>query len=271
MSLLKTTIRRSLYLLLWTAAVAHADAALQAAVAAPHRTPAFAARDAWRHPYETLTFFGIRPDSTVVELSPGGGWYTEILAPYLRDKGKLILAADDPQSPSEYARNSATRLRAKLDAAPALYDKVQVGVFAPPAQLAYAPKNSADLVLTFRNVHNWNELGDATVRAVFQSAYDSLKRGGVFGVVEHRLPADRTQDATSSTGYVHMAYVQRIAQSVGFELAAQSEVNANPRDTADHPGGVWALPPTFANKDVGRAAYAAIGESDRMTLKFTKP
>lgn len=260
-----------LTLLLLTTSAVHADDALKAAIAAPHRTPAFAARDGWRHPYETLTFFGIRPDATVVELSPGAGWYTEILAPYLRDKGQLILAADDPQSPVEYNRNSATRLRAKLDASPQLYDKVQVGVFAPPAQLLYAPRGAADLVLTFRNVHNWNEQGDATVRAVFQSAFDSLKPGGVFGVVEHRLPPSREQDATSSTGYVHTAYVRRIAESVGFVLAAESEVNANARDTADHPGGVWALPPSYVNKEVDRARYVAIGESDRMTLKFTKP
>ena len=271
MLILKTARDWALLLLLGICAFAHADEALQAAIAGPQRTPAFVARDGWRHPYETLTFFGIRPDATVIELSPGAGWYTEILAPYLREHGKLILAADDPESPQEAIRASASRLRAKLEAAPALYDKVQLGVFAPPNKLHYAPAGSADLVLTFRNVHNWNELGDASARAVFQSAFDSLKHGGVLGVVEHRLPANRVQDATTSTGYVHVDYVQHLAESVGFVLAAQSEINANPRDNADHLGGVWALPPTYANHDTDRAAYSAIGESDRMTLKFLKP
>ncbi len=250
---------------------AHADDALKAAIAAPHRTPAFALRDVWRHPYETLSFFGIRPEMTVVELSPGGGWYTEILAPYLRDKGRLVLAADDPLSTDAYRRRSGERLQSKLAALPAVYGRVQLAVFAPPLRLQYAAPGSADLVLTFRNVHNWVEDGEDVARAVFQSAFDSLKPGGVFGVVEHRLPADRVQDAKTSTGYVHVAYVTRLAQSVGFRLAGASEVNANPRDSADHPGGVWALPPSYANKDKERERFAAIGESDRMTLRFVKP
>jgi len=250
---------------------AQADNALRQAIANPERTAAFAARDTWRHPYETLTFFGLRANSTVVELSPGGGWYTEILAPYLRDQGHLVLAADDPQSPKPEAVKSLERLKAKLAASPQRYDKVAVTVFAPPAKLDYAAPGSADLVLTFRNVHNWMTDGDAGVRAVFASAYRSLKAGGVLGVVEHRLPADRPQDATSSTGYVHQAYVVRIAQEVGFRFEASSEVNANPKDTADHTGGVWALPPTYKNNDLDRERYQAIGESDRMTLKFVKP
>ena len=263
----------TLFLTLGLVAGAHAepDEALQQAIASPERTPAFVARDAWRHPYETLRFFGIRPDSHVVELSPGGGWYTEILAPYLRDQGQLLLAADDPQSPKPEARKSLERLQDKLAASPQRFDRVQLAVFAPPAQLAYAAPGSADLVLTFRNVHNWMDGGDAGVRAVFASAYRSLRSGGVFGVVEHRLPADRAQDATSSTGYVHQAYVVHLAQEVGFRLADSSEVNANPKDTADHVGGVWALPPSYVNKDVDRTRYQAIGESDRMTLKFVKP
>jgi predicted methyltransferase len=254
------------------AASAAAQDALQLAIAAPHRTPAYAARDVWRHPYETLSFFGIRPDMAVVEISPGGGWYTEILAPYLQAKGQLVLAADDPESESQYARNSIARLQKKLAAQPELYGKVRVGVFAPPKKLQYIAPQSADLVLTFRNVHNWISAGgEDNVKAVFASAYASLKSGGVFGVVEHRLPANRDQDPKASTGYVHVDYVARIAQSVGFKLAGASEVNANPKDTVDHTGGVWALPPTYANKDVDRAKYTSIGESDRMTLKFVKP
>ncbi len=247
------------------------DAALRAVLASPHRTPAFAARDGWRHPYETLRFFGLQPGMTVVELSPGGGWYTEILAPYLRERGRLILAADDPESIHAYYRRSAERLRAKLGARPELYGKVQLAVLALPQQLQFAAPGSADLVLTFRNVHNWAAEGDDAVKAVFKSVYDSLKPGGVFGVVDHRLPAGRAQDAKASSGYLQVAYVQRLAESVGLRLDGASEVNANPRDTADHPGGVWALPPSYANKDADKARYEAIGESDRFTLRFVKP
>lgn len=251
--------------------LAHADDALKAVLAGAQRAPTNVARDAWRHPYETLMFFGIRPDMTVVEVSPGGGWYTEILAPYLRDKGQLILAADDPESIEAYYRRSAARLKAKLQAAPATFDKVRVGVFAPPAQLQYAAASSADMVLTFRNVHNWSAEGEPVVQAVFNSVFQVLKPGGVFGIVDHRLPADKTQDAKASSGYIHVTSVTRLAQLAGFTLAASSEINANPRDTADHPGGVWALPPTFGNKERNKEHYAAIGESDRFTLKFIKP
>ncbi|HTD02983.1 methyltransferase [Undibacterium sp.] len=248
------------------------DQALKTAIAGNQRSPANAARDSARHPYETLTFFGIKPDFTVVELSPGGGWYTEILAPYLRGQGKLIAAANDPNASSEFSRRSIARLKQKLGADPAVYDKVQLGIFEPPGKQDYAPQGSADLVLTFRNIHNWVDAGgESNVKSVFQTAYDSLKKGGVFGVVEHRLPAGKPQDPKAGTGYVHEAYIVKIAESVGFKLAAQSEINANPRDNAEHEGGVWALPPTYANKDKDRDAYQAIGESDRMTLKFVKP
>jgi len=210
------------------------DTALQAAIASPARTPAFAARDNWRHPYETLRFFGLRTDSTVVELSPGAGWYTEILRPYLQAHGQLVLATQIPQ------------------------------------ELNYTAPETADLVLTLRNVHNWQMRSDATVQAVFASAYRSLKHGGVFGVVEHRLPAG-AKATEDNKGYVPTDFVIRVAQAVGFRLEAQSEINANPADKASHPGGVWALPPSYMNKDTDRPTYQAIGESDRMTLKFVKP
>ena len=248
-----------------------ADQALKAALTAPHRTPAFAARDGWRHPYETLRFFGIQPAMTVVELSPGGGWYTEILAPLLREQGLLILGANDPESIHAYYRRATERLKAKLDAKPEVYGRVKLSVFEPPARLQFAAPGSVDMVLTFRNVHNWAAEGDAVVAAVFKSVTESLRPGGVFGVVDHRLPAGRLQDAKASSGYLHAAYVQRLAEAAGLRLDGASEVNANPLDAADHPGGVWALPPSYANKDVDRARYEAIGESDRFTLRFVKP
>jgi predicted methyltransferase len=245
------------------------DAQLRAAIAGSHRSSANAARDTWRHPYETLTFFGIKPNMTVVELSPGGGWYTEILAPYLAAQGQLYAASDDPASTSAYNQRSATRFKAKMDSM-GVYGKVKITVFDPDTgKLDIAPPGSADAVLTFRNVHNWMSHGKA--QDVFDAAFKALKPGGVLGVEEHRLPASRTQDPKAPNGYVQEAAVIKFAEAAGFKLAGKSEVNANPKDTADHENGVWALPPTLANKDKDRAKYQAIGESDRMTLKFVKP
>ena len=237
---------------------AMADDALKIAISAATRTPANVERDAARHPYETLSFFGITPKMTVIEFSPGGGWYTEILAPYLRNEGKLVVGA-------------GARFKTKLDSVPTVYDKVVLANMDASGKLDYSPKNSADMVLTFRNVHNWVSNGDAMTKNVFQSAFDALKPGGVFGVVEHRLPAAKIQDAKASSGYMHEAFVIKVAESVGFKLLAKSEINANSKDDAEHENGVWALPPVLANKDKDRAKYLAIGESDRMTLKFVKP
>lgn len=236
-----------------------ADDALKAAIASTQRTPANVVRDDARHPYATLKIFGIKPTMTVVELAPGGGWYTEILAPYLRNQGKLILAG------------AGKSLKDKIAATPAMYDKVTIGEFDPAKKIDYAAKNSVDMVLTFRNVHNWIGVNPTAAKQVFQSAFDALKPGGVFGVVEHRLPAAMKQDEKASSGYVHEAFVVQLAESVGFKLVGSSEVNANPKDKADHEKGVWALPPVLANKDKDKEKYLAIGESDRMTLKFIKP
>lgn len=257
--------------LLTTTAFAADDAALKAAIASPLRDPANTPRDVYRHPYETLTFFGVRPDMTVVEVWPGGGWYVEILAPYLRDKGKYYAAHFPADSTGYFGRNYAAWTQ-KVAARQDIYGKAIQTAFMPPKAVDIAPRNSADMVLTFRNVHNWYMNGgeEANVKAAFKAFYDALKPGGVLGVVEHRLPANRPQSDTEKSGYTHEAFVIKVAQSVGFKLAAKSEINANPKDTADHPEGVWTLPPTLALKDKDREKYLAIGESDRMTLKFVK-
>ena len=244
------------------------DAALKAAIASKDRTPANVLRDGARHPYETLTFFGIRPNMTVVELSPGGGWYTEILAPYLRDNGKLIVAGELPTSAEEGARRAAAQLTKKFAANPAMYGKVERGVFEVPTTYKFAHPGSVDLVVTFRNIHNWTDEGDAKVREIFKSVHTALKPGGVFGVVDHRAPA--AKPVKPDSGYLHEAAVIKMIEAAGFKLVAKSEINANPKDTADYEKGVWSLPPVLINKDVDREKYLAIGESDRMTLKFVK-
>ncbi len=247
---------------------AQPDAKLLEAVAGEHRALENRTRDRYRHPAETLAFFGIRADMAVVEISPGGGWYTEILAPYLKDEGKLYAAHFPADSEREYFRNSRKKFDAMLAANPEVYGKVEVTDFAPPKALDIAPAGSADMVLTFRNVHNWMSAGSAG--EVFRAFHTALKPGGILGVVEHRAPAGAPEDATAPTGYVSEAQVIRLAEQAGFELVDRSEINANPNDTKDHPRGVWTLPPSFALKDVDREKYAAIGESDRMTLKFRK-
>lgn len=243
------------------------DAALNQALKGSWRDPANAARDQYRHPRETLEFFGLKPDMTVVQLWPGNGWYTEVLAPVLRDHGQLIDAAVPTKGDSE--SDGTVKYLAKLKAAPSVYDKVKVVDFSPPEKLDLGAPGSADMVLTFRNLHNWQ--GRSQLDAVFQSAFKVLKHGGVFGVVEHRAPAGKTVDQTFKTGYMPVDYVIQEAEKAGFKLAGQSEINANPKDTKDYPKGVWTLPPTYTLGDQDRAKYAAIGESDRMTLKFVKP
>jgi len=245
---------------------AEVGAELAAAVAGPQRSDANRARDQWRHPAQTLAFFGIRSDMTVVELSPGGGWYTEILAPYLREKGKLYAAAypaDVPGEDGAYYRKSREAFDAKLAAAPAVYDRVTVTDFMPPSRLDIAPAGSADMVLTFRNVHNWITDDRAEI-AVMKAAFEALKPGGVLGIVEHRTDEPSTREQIYESGYVPESALIAAAASAGFELEAKSE-------THDHPEGVWTLPPTLALEDKDREKYVAIGESDRITLRFRKP
>lgn len=244
---------------------------LRAAINSKHRTPTYVGRDKARHPYDTLRFFGIQPHLTVVELTPGAGWYTEILAPYLRDSGQYIGANYNPESDNAEYRKAAKILSKKIAENPELYGKAKITVFEPPHLSEVAPPETADMVLTFRNMHNWVSSGPETVDTVLANVYKSLKPGGVFGVVDHRLPADRKFDEHASSGYLPEDYVIEVIEKAGFVFDAKSEINANPKDTANHPHGVWALPPTYRNQDMGRERYEAIGESDRMTLRFIKP
>ena len=243
--------------------------ALAAAVAAPSRTPANVTRDPYRHPIETLDFFGIRPGDTVVELWPGGGWYTEILAPYLASGGGRLYAAAP-----EWGMNGLAKLKT---ANPALYGSVLTADF-PVFDAGHTPvpDGTADVVLTFRNVHNWrmgyrrDDKRDYSAQA-FRQIYAMLKPGGTLGIVDHRLPEDASDERERTSGYIKMSTVQRLAEEAGFRLVASSEINANPKDSADWPDGVWTLPPSLRLKDKDREKYLAIGESDRMTLKFEKP
>ena len=242
--------------------------ALDAALANHHRSDANRARDAFRHPKETLQFFGLRDDMVVLELWPGGGWYTEVLAPVLKDRGQLIAAHLDA-SASAYAKRSRTAFDEKLAKDPDMYGKVQVVVLQPPARIELGPANSVDMVLTFRNLHNWMQSGQ--LEAVLVASHRVLKHGGTFGIVEHRAKADADDATVAKSGYVREQYAIQMAERAGFQFVGKSEINANPRDTKDHPEGVWSLPPTYRLGDLDRAKYQAIGESDRMTLKFIKP
>ncbi len=259
----------SLLLLPLLSAPALADERLQEVIASPDRPEAQAERDPYRNPYETLTFFGIEPDMTVVELSPGGGWYSEILGPYLREEGKLIAAhwdLDGDDVPDFYRRIRGEYEERIADTE--RFGDIELVDFNPPEKTELGPDGSADMVLTFRNVHSWKR--DDTFRDVAQAAHAVLKRGGVFGVVSHRLPEDHEADPEVRSGYVKQSWVVGVLESEGFRLAEHSEINANPDDTADHPEGVWTLPPSLRGDEAERDKYREIGESDRFTLKFVK-
>lgn len=244
---------------------------LDEVIAGAHRDPKNAARDRYRHPKETLLFFGIRPDMTVVEVWPSAGWYTEILAPFLNDQGTYYaawFATEWPKTP-DFLKTREQEFDAMLAARPDLYGRVIKTKLLAPDYVDIAPKGSADMVLTFRNVHNWAKAGNAD--AMFKAFYDALKPGGILGVTDHRAPPGTPFQQQIDSGYMTEQYVIEAAKKAGFRLAGWSEVNANPLDTADHPAGVWTLPPVLRLGDKDREKYLAIGESDRMTLKFVKP
>jgi predicted methyltransferase len=250
------------------------DAATRATIdkvlAGEHRSEANRARDQFRHPKETLEFFGLRQDMAVMEVSPGGGgWYTEVLAPTLRDHGRYIAASWDPNSTSEYVKTNSKKYADKLASRPELYDRAKVTALQAPNALKPVPDGSVDMVLTFRNIHGW--MGNDSADAMFKAMYAALKPGGILGVVEHRAKSDKPQDPKAKSGYVREDYAIEMIERAGFELIGKSEVNANPKDTADHPEGVWTLPPTLELGDVDRDKYLAVGESDRFTLRFRKP
>jgi predicted methyltransferase len=244
-------------------------AALKTILAGSHRVEADRARDSDRHPLETLTWFGIKDNMSVVEVWPGGGWYTDILAPLLKERGAYYAAAFDPEGEPETRRANVQKYKDKLAAQPDLFGKTKVTIMAPPKKTDIAPEGSADMVLTFRNVHNW--MADGQAETVFKAMFKALKPGGILGVVEHRANPNVPQDLKAASGYVREDHVIKLAQDAGFQLVGQSEINANPKDTKDYPQGVWTLPPVLRLKEVDKEKYVAIGESDRMTLKFVKP
>jgi predicted methyltransferase len=239
---------------------------IAAAVADPGRPAAERARDIYRHPAETLAFFEVAPGQTVGEYLPSGGWFTHILMPLLAGHGHYVAIVGTSQKGQDAARRLIATQPGGSDAKVTVFD---------PATATLAPANSLDRLLTFRNVHNLlmaeDGGGDAAAAAFFKAAYTALKPGGILGVEEHRLPADRPAAIERSSGYVKEATVIRLATAAGFRLDGRSEINANPKDSADWPKGVWTLPPTLQLGEQDRAKYMAIGESDRMTLRFVKP
>ena len=242
-------------------------AKLKAVVNGDQRSAANKARDPYRHPVETLAFFGIRPNMTVVELWPFGGWYTEIIAPYLKGTGTYYAAAQDPGSNDAEDKELNAKLKALLDSRPDLYGGVKWSVLAK-GKYNLAPDGSADMVVTFRNIHNW--VWSGYEKDVFAAAFRALKPGGILGVEEHRNNNPQEKPGKDQA-YTGEEYAIGLIESVGFKLAGRSNINNNPKDTKNYPKGVWTLPPSYAEGDKDRAKYAAIGESDRFTLKFVKP
>ena len=249
------------------------SAALDAAISGDHRSDANKARDKYRRPKETLAFLGFRSDMTVVEIWPGGGWYTEVLAPALREKGTLYAAQYSVNPTYGYQRRYFGSFLSKLGQTPDIYRDVEITHLGVPYELDIAPPGSADMVLTFRNAHNWVNpgYGEQAAALTFKTMFDVLKPGGVLGVVDHRWPDPATEDPAAEDGYVSENRVIALAEAAGFELAARSDMNRNSSDSHEHPEGVWTLPPSLALGDKDQDKYLAVGESDRMTLRFVKP
>jgi predicted methyltransferase len=246
---------------------------LDDAMSGEHRSAENKARDKFRHPKETLAFFGFRSDMTVVEIWPGGGWYTEILAPALKDNGKLYAAQYSVNPQYSYQRRYFGAFLTKAGESPDVFRDVIVTAMDFPYQLNIAPSGTADLVVTFRNAHNWVSSGyhKASAQLAFQAMFDVLKPGGVLGIVDHRWPDADNGDPHAEDGYISEERLIAFAEEAGFEFAGRSDVNRNSKDTHDHPEGVWTLPPSLALDDQDREKYLAIGESDRLTIKFVKP
>ena len=259
-----------IFLLATSALVAGPDP-LKKAIGGDHRPDDQKARDVYRHPYETLNFFGVKPDMTVVEIWPGGGWYTEILAPYLKDKGVYYAAGFD-QEPSgqykDYLEKANKKFQEHFVDHPETYGKIHVTELSPPDKMEIAPAGSADMVLTFRNLHNW--MANGTDKDAIAAAHRALKPGGVFGVIDHRADDSKDQDPKATNGRVREDYAIKLIEAAGFKLVASSDVNNNAKDKKNYEQGVWTLPPRLALGDKDKDAYLAIGESDRFTLKFVK-
>jgi predicted methyltransferase len=241
----------------------------KAALSGENRSAENKARDSSRHPEQTLKFFGLTAGMTVAEVAPGGGWYTEILAPLMKDNGNYYAAHYSANAPNGYYRKSLGKYLQKLGENDDVYGAVVVTTLQPPTDTNMAPPGSVDLAVAFRNVHSWMRADSA--EPTLAAIYASLKPGGVFGVVQHRAKAGADIESMKKSGYVTERQVMALAEATGFIFAGSSDINANPKDTADHPAGVWTLPPGLRLKEKDREKYLAIGESDRMTLKFIKP
>ena len=244
-----------------------AGTTLEALVTGRHRSPENFARNGARHPLETLAFFGLRPDMTVLEILPALGWYTEILAPYLAEKGRLYVAHFSPDGFLPYMPTVLGRFEDRIVVEPEIFGRVIVRHINPPREISVIPPGTADLAMTFRNVYNWI-MADQQ-HEYFGAFFQAAKPGGVLGIVEHRARPGADMGSMRTTGYVTEAYAIEVAEEAGFVLEAASEINANSKDTTDHPDGVWSLPPFLRTGD--KPKYRAIGESDRMTLRFRKP
>ena len=270
-TLMKRIFKLVLIASLFSCSTVFADP-LQDAVQADSRTSAERARDEYRHPQQTLRFFDVQPNMAVAEIAPGGGWYSNILAPLLNEKGQYYAAhnyVDDKSS--DYYRNGLEKFKQKV-AADSNFSNTKVTAFHPSKALDFAPAGSLDRVLTFRNVHNWYMgEGQQGIENAFASFFKALKPGGVLGVVEHSLPESYDDEFQKKSGYMKPSFVIAAAKKAGFELQASSDINANPLDSSDYEKGVWTLPPSLRLGEQDQAKYLAIGESNRMTLKFIKP